>query len=174
MSTPAGSSRCAAHLGRPAVDLRPVCPRPRCGADVLGGSCAVCRGGSAPDRRPAAGPLELLVRAALAANAVAVAWGYVTAEYVGTDLFTYLSPAVLGALCGAAARAATRQVGRSPIGSRVRAVAVGYALVGVALAFLLEGTYAPLSLELDVLVAYVIAAGAAWLWTAPGWSLASS
>ena len=41
------------------------------------------------------------------------------------------------------------------------------------LGFLLEGTYAPVSLKLDVLVAYVIAAGAAWLWTAPGRSVAA-
>lgn len=85
----------------------------------------------------------------------------------GPRLFTYLSPAVLGALCGGAAEAAARHPGRSPIGSRVRVVAVGYAVVGMALGFLLEGTCAPVSLTLDVLVAYVIAAGAAWLWTAP-------
>ena len=167
MSTPAGSSRCAAHPGRPAVDLCPLCARPRCGADVLDGSCAVCGGGPVADPRPEAGSLELLVRAALAANVAGVAGGYVTAEYVGTDLFTYLSPAVLGALCGGAAQAAARHPGRSPIGSRVRVVAAGYAVLGVALGFLLEGTYAPVSLEVDVLVAYVIAAGAAWLWTAP-------
>ena len=142
MSTPAGSSRCAAHPGRPAVDLCPLCARPRCGADVLGGSCAVCGGGPATDPRP-------------------------------TELFTYLSPAVLRALCGGAAQAAARHPGRSPIGSRVRVVAVGYAVIGMALGFLLEGTYAPVSLKLDVLVAYVIAAGAAWLWTAPGRSVAA-
>ena len=110
MSTPAGSSRRAAHPGRPAVDLCPLCAWPRCGADVLGGSCAVC---------------------------------------------------------GGAAQAAARHPGRSPIGSWVRVVAVGYVVVGMALGFLLEGTYVPVSLKLDVLVASVIAAGAAWLWTAP-------
>lgn len=50
---------------------------------------------------------------------------------------------------------------------------MGYAVVGMALGFLLEGIYAPVSLKLDVLVAYVIAAGAAWLWTAPDRSVAA-
>lgn len=166
------TARCAAHPGRPAVDACPVCDRPRCGADrsaAPGGGCTVCRGGGGPAAAPgtAAGPRELLVRAALAANAAAVGWGYVTAEYVGADLFQYLSPAVLGVLCGGAATAAAAGPRRPPLLTQVRLVAVLFAVLGSALGFVLEGTYSALSSSPDVLVPYVITAAAAWLWTAP-------
>jgi len=108
-----------------------------------------------------------LVRAALAANGAAVGWGYVTSEYVGADLFKYLSPAVLGVLCGGASTAAARNPGRGVLSNRVRLVAAVYALLGTALGFLLEGTYQPLSLSTEVLLPYAITVAAAWLWTAP-------
>jgi hypothetical protein len=167
--------RCAAHPGRPAVDTCPVCSRPRCGADQVaapGGGCAVCLG-AVPNRRavarsvPSATRRELLVRAALAADAAAVAWGYVTAEYVGSELFQYFSPAILGVLCGGAATAAAGTPRRGPLSNQVRLLSVVYSLLGAALGFRLEGTYDVLSTRSDVLVPYAIAAAAAWLWTAP-------
>ncbi len=162
------TERCAAHPSRPAVDRCPVCERPRCGADQsLGHGCAVCGGAAAPRRYPAAPDRELLVRAALAAGAAAVAWGYVTAEYVGADLFKYLSPAVLGVLCGGAATAAAASPRRGRLATRVRVLSVLYAVLGAGLGFLLEGTYAPVSGNLDVLLPYAISAAAAWFWTAP-------
>lgn len=177
MSTPGISARCAAHPARPAVDSCPLCTRPRCGADQAaapGGGCAVCLGGGvgaaaavASRRHLLPSQPELLVRAMLAANAAAVAWGYVTAEYVGADLFKYLSPAVLGILCGGAATAAAGTPGPGVLGTRVRLLSVVYAVLGSALGFLLEGTYEVLSTSVDVLVPYAIAVAAAWLWTAP-------
>ena len=96
-----------------------------------------------------------------------MAWGYVTAEYVGAEIFQYLSPAVLGLLCGGAATAAARHPAAGELASRVRWLVVVYAVLGTALGFVLEGTYAPLSLSPDVLLPYVLAGGAAWLWAAP-------
>jgi hypothetical protein len=165
--------RCAAHPSRPAVDACPVCGRPRCGADQLsapGGGCTVCQGldqRPARSRRRPAGERELLVRAALAADAAAISWGYVTAEYVGAGLFGYLSPAVLGVLCGAAATAAAGSPRSGQLLRRVRLVAVLLALLGAGLGFVLEGTYGVLSASPDVLLPYVISGAAAWLWTAP-------
>jgi hypothetical protein len=162
------TERCAAHPSRPAVDRCPVCERPRCGADeALGHGCTVCGGGSAARRHPAADDRELLVRAGLAASGAAIAWGYVTAEYVGADLFKYLSPAVLGVLCGGAATAAAASPRRGRLATRVRLLAVLYAVLGAGLGFLLEGTYEPVSGNIEVLLPYAIAAAAAWFWTAP-------
>jgi hypothetical protein len=165
--------RCAAHPSRPAVDACPVCDRPRCGADQVaapGGGCTVCGGADGrPARRPARPPdeRELLVRAALAAYAAAVAWGYVTAEYVGAGYFAYLSPAVLGVLCGGAATSAAGSPRPGPLLQRVRLAAVLLALLGSGLGFVLEGTYGVLSASTDVLVPYAITVAAAWLWTSP-------
>jgi hypothetical protein len=164
-------ARCAAHPARPAVDTCPVCQRDRCGADAAdapGGGCGVCRGGGASERSyPAAGPRELLVRAALVANALAVAGAYVNAEYVGAPLFQYLAPAVLGVLCGGAATAAAATPRGGRLSTWVRAVSTLYAVLGSALGFVLEGTYAATSTSVDVLLPYVITAAAAWFWTAP-------
>ena len=166
------SVRCAAHPGRPAVDDCPVCGRPRCGADLQGGQgCTLCRaadveGAGLPVRRKAP-PSELLVRAMLAASAVAIGWAYVTSEYVGSDVFQYLSPGVLGILCGGAATAAAATPRRGRLATRVRAIGVLYAVLGSGLGFLLEGTYRPDQLTGDVLIAYAIAALAAWVWAAP-------
>lgn len=105
------------------------------------------------------------MRATLAANGAAIAWGYVTAEYVGADYFEYLSPAVLGVLCGGAATAAAGSPRAGVLLHRIRLVCVLYALLGTAFGFVLEGTYGALSTSSHVLVPYAIAAGAAWLWT---------
>lgn len=172
-SFPMAPARCPAHPGRPAVDTCPVCGRPRCGADRAAappdGGCAICLGGREARRsthRPA-GRLELLVRGILAANGAAIAWGYVTAEYVGAELFQYLSPAVLGFICGAAATAAAGHPRGGILNARMRQVAVLYAILGCGFGFALEGTYDPVSGSPDVLIPYAISAAAAWLWTAP-------
>jgi hypothetical protein len=115
---------------------------------------------------PARNP-ELLVRALLAANGAAVCWGYVTSEYVGAEVFQYLSPAVLGVLCGGAATAASGNPRSGILSKRVRQIAVIYAVLGAALGFVLEKTYHVLSGSPDVLIPYVIAAAAAWFWTSP-------
>lgn len=176
MTSPAPSTvRCAAHPARLAVDGCPVCARPRCGADVsspLAAGCAVCRGSETGipvatlQRRPA-DDLERTVRASLAGYAVAIGWGLVTAEYVGAELFRYLSPAVLGILSGAATQQAGPSTGSGATGLRVRLVAVVFALLGVAFGFVREDTTRGLTLHLDQLVAYLIAGTAAWVWTLP-------
>lgn len=108
------------------------------------------------------------MRAALAAEAVALLWGKVTSEYIGAPTFQYLSPAVLGVLCGGAATSAARvPVLRSRLGLRVRLIGVLAAVVGVAYGVLDEGTHHPLSSSSQVLVPYAIAAAASFLWTQP-------
>ena len=106
------------------------------------------------------------MRAALAATATAVGWGYVTAEYVGAEVLQYLSPAVLGVLCAAAATAAAGSPGVGRLAVLVRWLAVLYAVLGTALGFVLDGSYPALSGSPHVLLPYAIAAAAAWLWTA--------
>lgn len=107
------------------------------------------------------------MRAALAAGAAAIAWGYVTAEYVGADVFKYLSPAVLGVLCAGAATAAAQNPPKGQLSKAVRWLSVLYAVFGSGVGFLLEGTYDPIEASTNVLVPYLIAAGAAYLWAAP-------
>lgn len=104
----------------------------------------------------------------LAAEAVALLWGKVTSEYIGAPTFQYLSPAVLGVLCGGAATAAARVPdARSRLALRVRLVGVLAALIGAAYGVLDEGTHHPLSSSPQVLVPYAIAALASFLWTLP-------
>jgi hypothetical protein len=161
---PASGLRCAAHPARPAVDACPRCGRPRCGADASGPGCAVCSAArSTPGGRPPAA-VELLVRAVLAAYGAAVLAGMVNSEYIGSDYFAYVAPAIAGVATGAAATAAApaRRVLR-----HVRIAGVALGVVAVALGFVLEGTYDPVDLRAEVLVPYGIAGAAAWLWTAP-------
>lgn len=158
--------RCVAHPSRPAVDRCPTCDRPRCGADAEGLRCAVCAvDRSAPARRPA-GPRELLVRSALAAHVTGVALGYVLAEYPGSPLFAYLAPLVGGMVVVSAATAAAGEP-RGPLLRTVRAVGTLYALLATALGFLLDGTYRLVGLNHHVLLPYLAAGAAAWLWSRP-------
>lgn len=157
--------RCVAHPSRPAVDRCPVCDRPRCGADTAEPGCAVCRGLVEAVRRPASGP-ELLVRAALACHAVALVAGVVLQEYPGSPVFEYLAPAVGGAAVGAAATAAAGEP-RGPLLVRVRALALVYGVLATSFGFMLDGTFGVLDTKSDVLLPYLAAAGAAWLWTRP-------
>jgi hypothetical protein len=167
---PSTALRCAAHPARPGVDACPVCARPRCGADAAdapGGGCAVCLGlrTDAP-RYVDPTQRELLVRGALAANLMAVIWGFVEAEYVQAGVFQYLAPLVLGAFTGGVAMASAQQP-MGAFGTRLRALAVVYAVLGCAFGFVKEGTFTALSTSTDVLLPYLLAAAACWLWTLP-------
>lgn len=159
-------ARCVAHPSRPAVDRCPTCDRPRCGADAGGPRCPVCHGLAAVPTTPPPTGRERVVRGALGAYALALGGGLITAQYVGTPLFQYLAPAVVGIACGAAATAAAGEP-RGPVLQRVRVVAIVHAVLAVALGFRLEGTYDVLDLHVEVLVPYLVAAVACWLWTAP-------
>lgn len=163
--------RCAVHPSRPAIDDCPVCGRPRCGADVasVSSGCLGCAGETkeATERTHPPGDLERLVRAALAAYAVALVGGPIGSEYVGATVFEYLGPFVVGMICGGAATRAARTDGRGPVGKAVRGVAAGIALLGVAFSFLLEKSQDVLSASPDVLLPYAAAVAGAVLWTMP-------
>ena len=161
----APGERCVAHPSRPAVDSCPVCDRPRCGADAKGAGCAVCGGKVAVVRRPAPAP-ELLVRSAIACHVVAIVTGVVLQEYPGSPVFQYLAPAVGGAAVGAAATAAAGEP-RGMLLLRVRVLAVVYSVLATGYGFVLEGTYKVYDLKGVVLLPYVAAGLAAWLWTRP-------
>jgi hypothetical protein len=163
------------HPSRPAVDRCPACDRPRCGVDAqaAGSGCLACAGSAARRltvHRPAGGP-ERLVRAALAAYAVALAGGIVASQYVGATGLSFLGPLVVGAVCGTAAMKAGRTEGRSDgagaLGTRIRAVAVLCAVLGVGVSLLLEGSRHPVSLRGDVLLPYAAAVAGALLGTVP-------
>lgn len=105
------------------------------------------------------------MRAALAANAVALLGGTVAAQYVGAQLFAYLTPFVVGVLTGAAAQAAAggARTGRDAAG--VRVVAVVYAVLGVALGFALERSSTVF--DTGTLLPYAAAVLGVVLWTLP-------
>ncbi len=161
--------RCAAHPSRPAVDACPVCARPRCGADASGPACTLCAVATGDRRtsktRRTASDLERLVRASLAGMVVCLLSGPVASEYVQSGLFAYVGPFVVGVVCGAAALRAGRTDGRGPLGTRVRAIAAGFGVLGVALGFSLEGSQPIVSL--GTVLPYLSAAAGAVLWTVP-------
>jgi hypothetical protein len=166
---PAGT-RCGVHPVRRAVDRCPVCARPRCAADAQdapGGGCPACQGvppgaGAVVRQVPA---LESVVRAALAATAVALLGGVVAAEYVDAQLFAYLTPFVVGVLTAAAAQTAAGGARTGTAAMRVRAVAIVYALLGVGLGFALERSKD--ALEASTLLPYLAATAGVVLWTLP-------
>lgn len=157
-------ARCVMHPARRAVDRCPVCRRPRCAADVVGGEtagCATCR----PTRARAAAPgREVLVRSGLAGTAVALVGGFVATQYVGTHYFSVVAPALVGL---AASWAVTAAGGRGAPDRRLPrlAVAVSAALLGTALGFRLvpggQGLLTPLH---DVGPPYAAAAAGALVW----------
>lgn len=166
----APGTRCGVHPVRRAVDLCPVCARPRCAADVTAaaprGGCPAC-GGSVTSGPvlPVVPVRERLVRAALAGQGVAVLGGVVAAEYVDAPLFSYLTPFVVGVLTAAAAQAASGAPRSGPDASRIRLVSIVYALLGVALGFVLEkstGTF-----DTSTLLPYAAAVVGVVLWTLP-------
>lgn len=158
--------RCAVHPVRRAVDACPVCARARCAADAEaapGGGCLVCLGGQR-DRRDDR-LLERAVRGALGATAAALPGGFVAAEYVGAPVFGYVIPFLVGVLAGAAAQAAAAGPRRGRAALVVRALACGYAVLGVALGFVLEQSQ---SLSgTGALLPYAAAVAGVLLWTAP-------
>jgi hypothetical protein len=164
-------TRCGVHPVRRAVDRCPVCSLARCAVDAeqaLGGGCASCGGtplGQARDQRRTTTGLERLVRAALAAHVVAVLGGVVAAQYVGAQLFAYLTPFVVGVLTAAAAQAAAGGVRTGPLVQRVRGVALAYALLGVALGFAIERSQDVVST--GALIPYAAAVAGVVLWTLP-------
>ena len=105
--TTATAGRCAAHPARRAVDACPVCGRERCGADAAGYGAAGCP--SCATARPAAPPAplaELVVRAGLAAFAVALVGGWIGTQYVRNKGFSWIAPALVGIAVAWAASAA--------------------------------------------------------------------
>jgi hypothetical protein len=116
--------------------------------------------------RPA-GDLERLVRATLAAYAVALIGAPIGSEYVGATVFEYLGPFVVGMVCGGAATRAAHTNGRDRIGTTVRAIAAFVAVLGVAYSFVLEKSEDVVSGSPDVLLPYAAAVAGAVLWTLP-------
>lgn len=106
------------------------------------------------------------MRAVLSAHAVALVAGVVLAEYPGSPFFQYAAPAVGGAAVGAASTGGAGEP-RGAVLQRVRVVAVVYAVLATAFGFVLDGTYGVLDAKRAVLVPYLVAGLAAWLWTRP-------
>jgi len=154
---------------RRAVDLCPVCARPRCDADAAaapGGGCQACHGHVGTElRAPGATALERLVRAALAGYGTALLGGVVAAQYVDAELFAYLTPFVVGVLTAAAAQSAAGAARSGPDASRVRGVAAVLAVLGVALGFALERSTDVL--DQGALLPYAAALAGVVLWTLP-------
>jgi hypothetical protein len=107
------------------------------------------------------------VRGALAAFAAAMLGGLVASEYVGSTVFSYVGPFVVGVVCGGAATKAAATDGRGELGTRVRAVGALLGVLGVGFGFLDEQSLDPVSASGDVLLAYAAAAAGAVLWTMP-------
>jgi len=147
------------------VDLCPVCARPRCAADAQGPGCPACGGTGAVTAVRPASVLERSVRGALAAFAVALVGGVVAAQYVGAELFAYLTPFVVGVLVAAAAQAASGGARTGPAVRRLRLVAGAYAVLGVALGFVLEQSEGVLAAA--SLLPYAAAVLGVLLWTLP-------
>ena len=131
-----------------------------------------CLGCAGETTAPAAlvrppGDLERLVRAALAAYAVALLGGPIGSEYVGATIFEYLGPFVVGIICGGAATRAAHTTGRDDVGRAVRGIAAAIAVLGVAFSFVLEKSQDVVSASPDVLLPYAAAVAGALLWTMP-------
>jgi len=111
--------------------------------------------------------LERYVRAALASTATALAGGVVAAQYVGSGLYGYIAPAVVGVLTGAAAQAAARGPGSEkqsgPGTNPIRVLAAAYAVLGVALGFVLERSQGVF--DLASLGPYACAVAGVLFWT---------
>ena len=166
--TDLSGARCAVHGVRRAVDFCPVCTRPRCGADAAlapGGGCPVCLGDSGRPQVVASTPLEQVVRAALAASGVALLGGIVASQYVGAELFAYLTPFVVGVLVAVAAQAASGAPRTGPVARRLRRLACAYAVLGVGLGFVLEQSEGPFAA--GALLPYAAAVAGVVVWMLP-------
>jgi hypothetical protein len=132
--TTAAASRCAVHPARRAVDDCPVCGRPRCGTDAVDFGRAGCRACAAGEvQAPTAGRGELLVRAGLAAMAVALVGGWIGTQYARNRGFSLIAPALVGM---AAAWATTAAAGSGAASRRLLSLLAAVAAVlSAALAF---------------------------------------
>jgi hypothetical protein len=148
-----------------------VCGRPRCAADAEqapGGGCPACQGVPPTGATPAVPPAPLLeraVRGALAAYGTALLGGLVAAQYVGAQLFAFLTPFVVGVLTAAAAQSASQAAKSGSDATRLRLLAAVYAVVGVALGFALERSKD--ALDSSTLVPYAAAVVGVVVWTLP-------
>ena len=105
------------------------------------------------------------MRGALAANGVALLGGVVAAQYVGAQLFAYLTPFVVGVLTGAAAQSASGSARTGSEATSIRVLAGVYAVLGVALGFALEKSQDVLGAS--ALLPYAAAVLGVVLWTLP-------
>jgi hypothetical protein len=163
--TTATASRCAVHPARRAVDACPVCGRPRCGADAAGygrAGCSACT--AVVSAAPAAGRAELVVRAGLAAMAVALLGGWIGTQYARNRGFSLITPALVGV---GVAWAASAAVAGGKISRRVVSVISAVAAVAsAALAFRVyaAGGLSPLHPAGRVLPPYVAAVTGVLVW----------
>jgi hypothetical protein len=130
--------RCAVHSARPAVDRCPVCGRPRCRPDAdryAASGCEACQ--RAARVRVPSTAREIVVRAGLAAVAVAAFDGWVETQYVRVHLMSLVAPIVGGLAAGWACKAAAGKDGQR-IRTVVLAIACVSAVLGAALAFRLN------------------------------------
>jgi hypothetical protein len=109
--------------------------------------------------------VERYVRAALASTAVALLGGVVAAQYVEAAVFSYLTPFVVGVLTAAAAQKAFGRATPASAAVGIRVLAGAYAVLGVALGFVLERSVG-VTASSSVLP-YLAAVGGVVLWTLP-------
>lgn len=133
------ATRCALHPARLAVDACPRCSRSRCGADAAqygSRGCAACA--DPQPAKPAAPDLERLVRAGVAAFAIALVGGWIGTQYVDVHFFSVVAPGLVGLGTGWAATAAAG--GASAPRARRMTLLVGAvaAVLSAGLAFRLE------------------------------------
>lgn len=158
------SQRCAVHPARLAVDTCTVCGRPRCGVDARDhgqGGCAACADRRAGGAGGTARPLELAVRAGLAALWVTFVGGWIETQYVGTRWFSLLAPGLVGLAASAAATAAARR----PTARWPELVAAAAGVLGAGLGFrLVPGGQSLLTPVGNVVPPYLAAAVGAYVW----------
>ena len=154
--------RCAVHPARPAVGECPVCGRGRCNVDASqygAAGCGACQVG--PPTRVSARRPELVVRAALAAVAVAYVGGWAATQYVRVHLMSLLAPGLVGVVAAWAVSAASRALPR-----RIAyPIALAGAWLGTALGFrLVPGGQDPLQPMDTVLGPYLAAIVGIAIW----------
>lgn len=156
---------CAYHPSRPAADACPVCQRGRCAEDVAGlaDGCRVC--GGRDDRRAARPPVDLraVVGATVACHLSSLFAAAVVSQYVGVKFFALILPAFAGVSLSIAAERGAGGA-RGPL---LRVVAVGYAIAATMAGhkFVPGGSaFSPLRL---VGPPVLVAAAAAWFYSAP-------
>jgi hypothetical protein len=110
-----------------------------------------------------------MVAAGLACELVALVGAWIASEYVQTQVFSWLLPALVGVATGGAAAGVARPAPGTPHRLALRLIAVVYALVATGLSFRLvvghESAFHPAG---RVGPPYLAAAVGAWLWTTGG------